>query len=107
MSWWIILAAGLLEGGWAVGLKYTAGFTRLWPSVFTVASMAGSLWLLGVGLKSLPISTAYAVWTGIGVATTVFFGVVILGEPRTVARIVCVCLVMGGILGLNLISLHD
>ncbi len=98
--------AGILEGGWAVGLKYTGGFTRFWPSVLTIASMIGSLWLLEIASKSLPVSTAYAVWTGIGVASTVLFGVAFLGEPRTAARLACVCLVMLGILGLNLVSSH-
>lgn len=106
MSWSIILVAGLLEGAWAVGLKYTIGFTRFWPSVLTIACMVGSLWLLALGLKSIPLSTAYAVWTGIGVVSTVIFGVAFLGEPRTAARIACVCVVMAGILGLKLVSSH-
>lgn len=107
MSWSIVVAAGLLEGAWAVGLKYTEGFTRFWPSVFTIVAMVCSLSLLALATKSLPISTSYTVWTGIGLASTVIVGIAFLGEPKTVARIVCVCLVVVGIIGLNLVSSHE
>jgi quaternary ammonium compound-resistance protein SugE len=81
MSWAYLVIAGLLEVGWAVGLKYTAGFTRLWPSVFTLATMAGSVGMLGLALRALPLGTAYAVWTGIGTVGTAVFGMIMLGEP--------------------------
>ena len=104
MAWLILFAAGLCEIGWAVGLKYTDGFSRLWPTVFTGASLIVSMALLGVAMKSLPLGTAYAVWTGIGAVGTVILGIVLFKEPATVARLVCVGLIVAGILGLKLFS---
>lgn len=104
MPWLILFAAGLCEIGWAVGLKYTDGFTRLWPTVFTGASLLVSMALLGLAMKSLPLGTAYAVWTGIGAVGTVILGIVLFKEPATVARLVCVGLIVAGILGLKLFS---
>ena len=104
MAWLILFAAGLCEIGWAVGLKYTDGFSRLWPTVFTGASLIVSMALLGVAMKSLPLGTAYAVWTGIGAVGTVILGIVLYKEPATVARLVCVGLIVAGILGLKLFS---
>ena len=102
MAWIVLAAAGLLEVGWAVGLKYTEGFTRLVPSLFTVASMVASLALLGLSLKTLPLGTAYAVWTGIGAAGTAIVGMIWLGESRDVLKIVSLVLLLSGILGLRL-----
>jgi quaternary ammonium compound-resistance protein SugE len=96
-----LLLAGLFEVGWAIGLKYTHGFTRLWPSLATLASMGVSLGLLGIALKDLPIGTAYAVWTGIGAVGTAILGVVLFAEPATAARFVCIGLIVAGILGLK------
>lgn len=104
MPWLILFAAGLCEIGWAVGLKYTEGFTRLWPTVFTGASLLVSMALLGLAMKSLPLGTAYAVWTGIGAVGTVILGIVLFKEPATAARLVCVGLIVAGILGLKLFS---
>ncbi|MFZ4531218.1 MAG: quaternary ammonium compound efflux SMR transporter SugE [Alsobacter sp.] len=104
MAWIYLAFAGLLEVGWAVGLKFTQGFTRLWPSLWTLASMGLSLGLLGLALKSLPLGTAYAVWTGIGTIGTVLVGILVLGEPATVARIACVGLIVAGIAGLKILS---
>ena len=104
MSWLILLVAGLLEVVWAVGLKYTEGFTRLWPTVGTVAAMAISLGLLGVAMKSLPVGTAYAIWVGVGAVGTAILGVYLLGEPATVGRIVCIGLIVSGIVGLKAVS---
>jgi len=97
-----LVLAGVFEVGWAIGLKYTAGFTRLWPSVATVAAMGISLGLLGLALRSLPLGTAYAVWTGIGAVGTVALGIVLFGEPATAARLACVGLILAGIAGLKL-----
>lgn len=104
MAWLILFVAGLCEIGWAVGLKYTDGFTRLWPTVFTGASLLVSMALLGIAMKSLPLGTAYAVWTGIGAVGTVILGIVLFKEPATVARLLCVGLIVAGILGLKLFS---
>ena len=104
MHWWILFAAGLLEIGWAIGLKYTDGFTRFWPSVGTVTAMVVSVVLLGWAMRTLPVGTAYAVWTGIGAVGTVLLGIVLFGEPATVARLACVGLVVAGILGLKLVT---
>ena len=101
MSWGILVLAGLLEIGWAIGLKYTAGFTRLWPTVGTVAAMVFSIALLGVAMKDLPVGTAYAVWTGIGAVGTVILGIVLLGDSASVARLICVGLILAGIIGLK------
>jgi quaternary ammonium compound-resistance protein SugE len=102
MAWIILVAAGLFEIGWAVGLKYTDGFTRFWPSVGTVGAMATSVALLGWAMRSLPLGTAYAVWTGIGAVGTVAIGVAFFGEPATVARLACLGLIVAGIVGLKL-----
>jgi quaternary ammonium compound-resistance protein SugE len=104
MPWVLLFIAGLLEVGWAVGLKYTEGFSRLWPSVGTVAAMTLSVVLLGLAMRSLPVGTAYAVWTGIGAVGTVTLGIVLFAEPATAARLVCVGLIVAGILGLKLTS---
>lgn len=104
MSWLLLVLAGLLEVGWAIGLKYTEGFTRLWPSVGTVLAMIASLGLLGVAMKSLPVGTAYAVWVGVGAVGTVILGIVLLDEPAGLARMVSVALIVAGIVGLKLSS---
>lgn len=104
MAWIVLIVAGLLEVGWAVSLKYTEGFTRIWPTACFVASMIGSVALLGVALKSLPLGTAYAVWTGIGAVGTVVLGMVLLGEPADPRRLACIGLILAGIVGLKLIT---
>ena len=104
MAWFALLVAGLMEVGWAVGLKYTHGFTRLWPSVGTVLAMAVSLGLLGLALRSLPLGTAYAVWTGIGSVGTVLVGILLLGESADAARLGCIALIVAGIVGLKLVT---
>jgi quaternary ammonium compound-resistance protein SugE len=104
MSWAYLVIAGLLEVGWAVGLKYTAGFTRLWPSVLTLATMAGSVGMLGLALRSLPLGTAYAVWTGIGTVGTAIFGMIMLGEPSGALRLLSIALIVAGIVGLKLLT---
>ncbi|WP_407519853.1 quaternary ammonium compound efflux SMR transporter SugE [Methylobacterium oryzisoli] len=101
MAWLYLLVAGLFEIGWAIGLKYTEGFTRLVPSLLTVASMIVSLWLLGLALKTLPVGTGYAVWTGVGTVGTAILGIVLLGEPATLLRLLCIGLIVAGILGLK------
>ena len=107
MAWVVLFVAGICEIGWAVGLKYTEGFTRLWPTVFTGVSLVVSMALLGIAVKSLPLGTAYAVWTGIGAVGTVILGIVLFKEPATVARLVCVGLIVSGILGLKFLSPSD
>ena len=102
MAWLLLFIAGLLEVGWAVGLKYTEGFTRLVPSVLTLLCMAGSMGVLGLALKSLPMGTAYAVWTGIGAVGTAILGIVLFGDPAGAARIACIGLIVTGIVGLKL-----
>ncbi|HEU0305422.1 MAG TPA: quaternary ammonium compound efflux SMR transporter SugE [Lysobacter sp.] len=102
MSWIILFIAGLLEIAWAIGLKYTEGFTRLWPSVGTVAAMAVSLGLLGIAMKSLPVGTAYAVWVGVGAVGTVILGIVLFNEPLNALRIGSVALIVAGLIGLKL-----
>ena len=106
MAWIVLVVAGILEIGWAVGLKYTAGFTRLWPSVATVSAMAVSMALLGLAVRTLPLGTAYAVWTGIGTVGTVFVGTWLFGESASFVRLFCVSLIVGGIVGLKLITPH-
>lgn len=103
-SWLILLAAAALEIVWAVGLKSTAGFTRLWPSVGVITAMAASMWLLALAARTLPIGTAYAVWTGIGAAGTAIVGMLVLREPATVARLVCILLIVAGVVGLKAFS---
>jgi quaternary ammonium compound-resistance protein SugE len=102
MNWLILVIAGLFEIGWAVGLKYTEGFTRLWPSVWTALSMVISLWLLGLAIKSLPVGTAYAVWVGVGAVGTAVLGIVLLGEAATLPRLLSLALIVAGIIGLKL-----
>jgi quaternary ammonium compound-resistance protein SugE len=102
MAWVLLLVAGLFEVGWAVGLKYSEGFTRLWPSLGTVAAMALSLGLLGLALRSLPLGTTYAVWTGIGTVGTALLGIALLGESASPLRLVCIGLIVAGIAGLKL-----
>ena len=102
MAWVIVVTAGLFEVGWAIGLKYTEGFTRLWPSVGTVLAMIISVWLLGIAMKSLPVGTAYSVWVGVGAVGTVVLGIVLLGEPANAGRLVSVALIVAGIVGLKL-----
>lgn len=102
MDWIIIVLAGLFETGWAIGLKYTDGFTRLWPTVGTVFSMVISLALLGIAMKSIPVGTAYAVWVGIGAVGTAMLGIVLLGEPVNSGRILSLALIIAGIVGLKL-----
>ncbi|WGT64933.1 quaternary ammonium compound efflux SMR transporter SugE [Variovorax paradoxus] len=104
MAWVVLLVAGLLEMGWAIGLKYTEGFTRLWPSIGTALSMVLSVVLLGWAMRSLPVGTAYAVWTGIGAVGTVILGIVLFHEPANAARLICVGLIVAGILGLKITS---
>ena len=102
MNWVILVIAGLCEIGWAIGLKYTAGFTRLWPTVWTVLSMIVSLWLLGIAMKGLPVGTAYGVWVGVGCVGTVILGILLFGEPATAGRLISVALIIAGIIGLKL-----
>lgn len=102
MAWVILVVAGLFEVGWAIGLKYTEGFTRLWPTVWTVLAMVISLWLLAIAMKSLPVGTAYSVWVGVGAVGTVILGIVLLGDPVNAARLISVALIIAGIIGLKL-----
>lgn len=102
MAWTLLMIAGLLEVGWAIGLKYTEGFTRLWPSLFTGAAMVGSVVLLGVAMKSLPVGTSYAVWVGVGAVGTAIGGMVLFGEPASAGRILSLGLILAGIVGLKL-----
>jgi quaternary ammonium compound-resistance protein SugE len=102
MSWLFLFLAGLFEIGWAVGLKYTDGFSRPLPTILTVLSMVVSLALLGLALKTLPVGTAYAVWTGIGTVGTALLGIYMLGEPATAVRLACIALIVSGIVGLKL-----
>jgi quaternary ammonium compound-resistance protein SugE len=104
MAWTMLFVAGLLEIGWAIGLKYTDGFTRLVPSVLTIVSMSGSVFLLGLSLKSLQVGTAYAVWTGIGTVGTALLGIALLGEPATAIRLGCIGLIVAGIAGLKVMA---
>lgn len=104
MSWIILIIAGVLEVGWAVGLKYTHGFTRLVPSVLTIGTMAVSMALLSWAMRSLPAGTAYAIWTGIGAVGTAIFGIMVLGESANMFRILSLCLIVAGIIGLKLAS---
>ena len=104
MAWTLLIVAGLFEVGWAIGLKYTEGFTRLWPSVWTVAAMTASVILLGLALKSIPVGTGYAVWTGVGAVGTAILGIILLGDPATWPRLACIALIVAGIVGLKLVS---
>jgi quaternary ammonium compound-resistance protein SugE len=104
MPWLHLLIAGLLEVAWAIGLKQTDGWTRLWPSVITALLMIASFFFLSLALRSLPLGTAYAIWTGIGAVGTALIGIFIFDEPRTAARLVCIVLIVAGIIGLKLTS---
>ena len=104
MAWILLFAAGVLEIGWAIGLKYTDGFTRPLPTVLTLAAMAVSVWLLGLAAKTLPIGTAYAVWVGVGAAGTAVLGMVLFREPADPARVLCLVLILAGVAGLKLVS---
>lgn len=101
MAWLILIIAGLLEVAWAIGLKYTHGFTKLWPSVFTIAAIIASMYLLSVAAKTLPIGTAYAVWVGIGAAGTAILGIAVLKEPITIGRMAFLALMIISIVGLR------
>ena len=102
MAWVLLVIAGLLEVGWAIGLKYTEGFTRVVPSVLTLAAMAGSVFLLGLAMKSLPVGTSYAVWVGVGAVGTAILGMVLFNEPASAGRLVSLGLIVAGIVGLRL-----
>ena len=104
MAWLLLGLTGLLETGWAIGLKYTKGFTELWATVGTVAAMIASISLLGIAMRTLPVGTAYAVWTGIGAIGTVILGIVLFGESAGFGRLVCVSLIVAGIIGLKMVS---
>jgi quaternary ammonium compound-resistance protein SugE len=104
MAWVILVVAGLFEIGWAIGLKYTEGFTRVWPTVWTVLAMIASFWLLGIAMKSLPVGTAYSVWVGVGAVGTVILGIVLFGEPANAGRLISIALIIAGIIGLKLAS---
>ncbi len=104
VAWLLLAVAGLLEVGWAIGLKYTEGFTRPWPTAATVAAMVASVGLLGVAMKTLPVGTAYAVWVGVGAVGTAALGMVLFQEPATVGRLVSLALIVAGIVGLKLAS---
>ena len=104
MNWILLVVAGLLEVGWAIGLKYSEGFTRLWPSVITVVAMSLSVFLLAVAMRSLPVGTAYAVWTGIGAVGTVILGIALFGESASPGRLLCVGLIIAGLAGLKFIT---
>ena len=104
MAWIVLFVAGLFEVGWAVGLKYTEGFSRLWPSVGTVASMIVSLGLLGLALRTLPLGTACAIWTGVGTVGTALLGIMLFHEAADPIRLVCIGLILAGIVGLKLVT---
>jgi quaternary ammonium compound-resistance protein SugE len=104
MAWLLLVAAGLFEVGWAIGLKYTDGFSRPLPTALTVAAMAVSLGLLGLALRDLPVGTAYAVWTGVGAVGTAALGILLFGDPATPGRLACIGLIVAGIAGLKLAS---
>lgn len=104
MAWIALFIAGLFEVGWAIGLKYTDGFTRLVPTLLTLASMVVSLGLLGIALKSLPVGTAYAVWTGVGTVGTAVLGMILFGESTAALRMACIGLIVAGIVGLKLVT---
>ncbi|MDA3833841.1 MAG: quaternary ammonium compound efflux SMR transporter SugE [Spirochaetales bacterium] len=104
MAWFYLAVAGLFECGWAIGLKYTEGFTKLVPSILTASAMAMSVWLLSVAMKAIPVGTAYAVWTGIGAVGVVIMGMILFGESRDIMRVICLLLIVSGIVGLKLFS---
>lgn len=102
MVWLMLVTGGLFEVGWAIGLKYTEGFTRLWPTVWTALAMLISLWLLGLAMRTLPVGTAYSVWVGVGAVGTAILGTVLFGEPANALRLVSIVLIIAGIIGLRL-----
>lgn len=104
MAWLILAIAGVFEVVWAIGLKYTDGFSRFWPSIGTGVAMAISVVMLSFALKSIPVGTGYAVWTGIGAVGTAILGILLFKEPATAARLVCIALIVSGIVGLKLVS---
>lgn len=104
MAWIHLLIAGLFEIVWAVGLKFTAGFTKPWPSAVTVAAMVASIWFLGLALRTIPVGTGYAVWTGIGAAGTAIFGIILFGESAAAARLASIALIVAGIIALKMTS---
>ena len=106
MKWLALIIAGLFEVGWALGLKYSQGFTKLVPSIFTIAGMIASFYFLSLALKSLPLGTAYAIWTGIGTVGTVILGITLFKEPIDIIRLICIGLIIIGIIGLKLVSPH-
>lgn len=106
MAWLYLIIAGVLEVQWAVTMKYTEGFSKLWPSVFCIMGMAASVYFLALAQKTLPLGTSYAIWTGIGAVGAAIFGIFLFNEPRDIARIVCILLIVAGILGLKLTSGH-
>ncbi len=103
-AWIILFIAGLFETGWAIGLKYSDGFTRLWPSVITVISMAISVWLLSLSLKVLPVGSAYAVWTGIGATFTAILGIILFNESKDILKILFILMIVAGLIGLRLVG---
>lgn len=104
MAWVYLVIAGLFEVGWAIGLKYTEGFTRLWPTILTGAAMAGSVVLLGLALRTLPVGTGYAVWVGIGATGTAILGIILFEESRDPLRLACLGLIVAGVIGLKLVT---
>jgi quaternary ammonium compound-resistance protein SugE len=102
MAWAYLLIASVFEIGWAIGLKYAQGFTKLWPSVFTVTAMAASMLFLALAVKVIPVGTGYAIWTGIGAVGTATLGIILFSEPLTVWRAVCLLLIVGGVIGLKI-----
>ncbi|MDP2241239.1 MAG: quaternary ammonium compound efflux SMR transporter SugE [Burkholderiales bacterium] len=104
MAWTLLIVAGLFEVAWAIGLKYTAGFTKLWPSVGTLAAMVISVYLLALALKAIPVGTGYAVWTGVGAVGTAILGIILFGEAASLARLACIGLIISGIAGLKLVG---
>ena len=104
MPWFILFIAGLFEVVWAVGIKYTEGWTKLWPSVFTVLAMIASFYLLSMALKTIPMGTAYAIWTGVGIIGTAIFGIIYFKEPSDILRMVCILLIIIGIVGLRILA---
>jgi len=104
MPWFILFLAGLMEIGWAVGLKYTDGFTKFWPTIATAVALVASMGLLGLALRSLPLGTAYAVWTGIGTVGTATLGILLFREPPSVVRLLCIAMILAGIIGLKVVS---
>ena len=104
IAWIILFVAGLFETAWAIGLKYSNGFTKLWPSVFTIIAMAISIWLLSISLKTLPVGSAYAVWTGIGAVGTAILGIILFHESKDILKILFILMIVAGLVGLRLVS---